>query len=131
MQSIFLCLHHKARSEQWLLLCVVGGQLSHHSDVTFQPGGERLSITQHFTGLDPHGHLAVNVHLDGTLPDVPDQATMLFEPYLETYHYHDNGKNSMVTISIFNFVAKAMPSIMLLTSLHLSVSITMSCFYKA
>uniref|UniRef100_UPI00358FFAE8 nidogen-2-like isoform X2 n=1 Tax=Myxine glutinosa TaxID=7769 RepID=UPI00358FFAE8 len=76
---------------------LAGGQLSHHSDVTFQPGGERLSITQHFTGLDPHGHLAVNVRLDGTLPDVPDQATLMFEPYLETYHYHDHGMMAQAT----------------------------------
>uniref|UniRef100_A0A8C4QJN1 Nidogen 1a n=1 Tax=Eptatretus burgeri TaxID=7764 RepID=A0A8C4QJN1_EPTBU len=99
---------------------LAGGQLSHHSDVTFQPGGERLSITQHFTGLDPHGHLAVNVHLDGTLPDVPDQATMLFEPYLETYHYHDNGMMAQATQRLT--LTSAEPQRILTVHLHQNVT---------
>ena len=60
--------------------------------MTFYPGGERLTITQVFKGIDEHDHLTISTQLEGRLPEVPRGATVQIEPYNEIYQYSRNGE---------------------------------------
>lgn len=68
---------------------LVGGVFSRRAEVLFS-GGERLSILQEFQGIDEHEHLQVQTQLEGTLPPVPEEATVHISPYTEVYHYDTN-----------------------------------------
>lgn len=70
----------------------VGGVFTRKAEVTFQPGNEKLSITQEFKGIDEHDHLEVSTNLDGRIPEVPRDATVQIGPYSEIYQYSNNCK---------------------------------------
>ncbi|KAI2658133.1 Nidogen-1 [Labeo rohita] len=69
---------------------IIGGEFKRQADVTFQPGGERLTISQEFKGIDEHDHLMVDTRLEGKIPEVPHGATVQIEPYTEIYQYSTN-----------------------------------------
>lgn len=58
--------------------------------MTFQPGDERLTISQEFKGIDEHDHLIVDTRLDGKIPEVPQGAQVKLDPYTEIYQYSSN-----------------------------------------
>uniref|UniRef100_A0AAY4CPH5 Nidogen 1a n=1 Tax=Denticeps clupeoides TaxID=299321 RepID=A0AAY4CPH5_9TELE len=66
---------------------IAGGEFTRQAEVTFTPGGEKLTITQEFRGIDDHNHLLVSIRLEGRIPEVPQGATVQVEPYSEVYHY--------------------------------------------
>ncbi|CAM9825272.1 unnamed protein product [Lampetra fluviatilis] len=74
---------------------VAGGRLVQRATVTFSPGGERLHVTQRFSGLDPRGYLAASVELSGSLPHVEPLARVDSDPYTETYHQTHAGSMSV------------------------------------
>ncbi|XP_073689749.1 nidogen-1-like [Garra rufa] len=69
---------------------IIGGEFKRQTDVTFQPGGERLTISQEFKGIDEHDHLMVDTRLEGKIPEVPQGATVQIDPYTEIYQYSTN-----------------------------------------
>uniref|UniRef100_A0A671SMH8 Nidogen-1-like n=1 Tax=Sinocyclocheilus anshuiensis TaxID=1608454 RepID=A0A671SMH8_9TELE len=69
---------------------IIGGVFRRQADVTFQPGGERLTISQEFKGIDEHDHLMVDTRLEGKIPEVPQGATVQIDPYTEIYQYSTN-----------------------------------------
>ncbi|CAL8367216.1 unnamed protein product [Gadus morhua 'NCC'] len=69
---------------------IVGGEFTRKADVTFQPGNEKLSITQEFKGIDEHDHLVVSSVLEGRVPEVPRGATVQLDKYSEIYQYANN-----------------------------------------
>ncbi|KAI5616618.1 nidogen-1 isoform X1, partial [Silurus asotus] len=69
---------------------VIGGVFTRQAEVSFQPGGEKLSITQEFKGIDEHNHLVVSTHLDGRIPEVLPGASVQIDPYFEIYQYSSN-----------------------------------------
>uniref|UniRef100_A0A673GLC0 Nidogen-1-like n=1 Tax=Sinocyclocheilus rhinocerous TaxID=307959 RepID=A0A673GLC0_9TELE len=69
---------------------IIGGVFRRQADVTFQPGGERLTISQEFKGIDEHDHLMVDTKLEGKIPEVPQGATVQIDPYTEIYQYSTN-----------------------------------------
>ncbi|XP_041959120.1 nidogen-1-like isoform X1 [Alosa sapidissima] len=69
---------------------LIGGRFTRQAEVTFHPGGERLSITQVFKGIDEHDHLTISTQLEGRVPEVPRGATVQIEPYSEIYQYSRN-----------------------------------------
>nr|XP_032820745.1 nidogen-2-like isoform X1 [Petromyzon marinus] len=73
---------------------VAGGRLVQRATVTFSPGGERLHVTQRFSGLDPRGYLAASVELSGSLPYVEPLARVDSGPYTEMYHQNHAGSMS-------------------------------------
>ena len=66
--------------------------------MTFQPGNEKLSITQEFKGIDEHDHLVVSTTLEGRVPEVPRGATVQLEKYSEIYQYSNNRKTPRVRV---------------------------------
>ncbi|XP_059838139.1 nidogen-1 [Hypanus sabinus] len=66
---------------------IVGGEFTRQAEVTFSPGNEKLSITQHFSGIDEHNHLTIATKLEGQVPEIPQESTVHIEPYSELYHY--------------------------------------------
>uniref|UniRef100_A0A8C2J845 Nidogen 1a n=1 Tax=Cyprinus carpio TaxID=7962 RepID=A0A8C2J845_CYPCA len=69
---------------------IIGGEFRRKADVTFQPGGERLTISQEFKGINEHDHLMVDTRLEGQIPEVPQGATVQIDPYTEIYQYSTN-----------------------------------------
>ncbi|KAF1394423.1 hypothetical protein PFLUV_G00000120 [Perca fluviatilis] len=69
---------------------LIGGVFSRQAEVIFQPGNERLSIKQQFTGIDEHDHLGVTTELEGRVPAVPLGSTVQISPYKEIYQYDTN-----------------------------------------
>ncbi|CAL8258177.1 unnamed protein product [Lota lota] len=69
---------------------IVGGEFTRQVDVTFQPGNEKLSITQEFKGINEHDHLVVSTTLEGRVPEVPRGATVQLDKYSEIYQYSNN-----------------------------------------
>uniref|UniRef100_A0A671RBF1 Nidogen-1-like n=1 Tax=Sinocyclocheilus anshuiensis TaxID=1608454 RepID=A0A671RBF1_9TELE len=69
---------------------IIGGEFKRQADVTFQPGGERLTIFQEFKGIDEHDHLMVDTRLEGKIPEVPRGATVQIDAYTEIYQYSTN-----------------------------------------
>ncbi|MCI4383277.1 hypothetical protein PGIGA_G00024480 [Pangasianodon gigas] len=69
---------------------VIGGVFTRQAEVTFQPGGEKLSINQEFKGIDEHNHLVVSTRLDGRIPEVSPGASVQIDPYVEIYQYASN-----------------------------------------
>uniref|UniRef100_A0A8C1N0X7 Nidogen 1a n=1 Tax=Cyprinus carpio TaxID=7962 RepID=A0A8C1N0X7_CYPCA len=69
---------------------IIGGEFRREADVTFQPGGERLTISQEFKGINEHDHLIVDTRLEGQIPEVPQGATVQINPYTEIYQYSTN-----------------------------------------
>ncbi|KAL7854484.1 hypothetical protein SRHO_G00166740 [Serrasalmus rhombeus] len=69
---------------------VAGGVFTRQTEVTFQPGGEKLTISQKFKGIDEHDHVVVSTHLEGSIPEVPEGATVQIDPYYEIYQYSSN-----------------------------------------
>ncbi|XP_076880934.1 nidogen-1 [Brachyhypopomus gauderio] len=69
---------------------IIGGVFTRQAEVTFQPGGEKLTISQEFKGIDEHDHLVVTTRLEGRIPHVPSGATVQIEPYSEIYQYSHN-----------------------------------------
>ncbi len=72
------------------LTCLSGGEFRRQADVTFQPGGERFTISQEFKGIDEHDHLMVETRLEGKIPELPEGATVQINPYTEIYQYSTN-----------------------------------------
>ncbi|KAG7272553.1 hypothetical protein CRUP_004728 [Coryphaenoides rupestris] len=70
-------------------LAALGG-FTRQTEVTFQPGNEKLSFTQEFKGIDEHDHLVVSTTLEGRVPEVPRGATVQLEKYSEIYQYSNN-----------------------------------------
>ncbi|GCB73342.1 hypothetical protein scyTo_0002489 [Scyliorhinus torazame] len=66
---------------------VVGGEFDRRAEVTFTPGNEKLTINQHFSGIDEHNHLTITTSLEGRVPEIPQESTVHIEPYNELYHY--------------------------------------------
>lgn len=58
--------------------------------MTFQPGGEKLTINQEFKGIDEHDHLVVSTQLEGRIPEVSAGASVQIDPYFEIYQYASN-----------------------------------------
>lgn len=69
---------------------IIGGEFKRQADVSFQPGGEKLTISQEFRGIDEHDHLMVDTRLDGKIPEVPQGATVQIDSYSEIYQYSIN-----------------------------------------
>uniref|UniRef100_A0AAQ6AFF5 Nidogen 1b n=1 Tax=Amphiprion ocellaris TaxID=80972 RepID=A0AAQ6AFF5_AMPOC len=69
---------------------LTGGVFSRQAEVIFQPGNERLSIKQHFKGIDEHDHLVVSTELEGRLPAIPLGYSVQINPYKEIYQYDRN-----------------------------------------
>ncbi|XP_028460050.1 nidogen-1-like [Perca flavescens] len=69
---------------------LIGGVFSRQAEVIFQPGNERLSIKQQFTGIDEHDHLGVTTELEGRVPAVPLGSSVQISPYKEIYQYDTN-----------------------------------------
>ncbi|XP_026133570.1 nidogen-1-like [Carassius auratus] len=69
---------------------IVGGEFRREAELTFQPDGERLIISQEFKGIDEHNHLMVDTRLEGIIPEVPQGATVQIDPYTEIYQYSTN-----------------------------------------
>ncbi|KAF4082994.1 hypothetical protein AMELA_G00134890 [Ameiurus melas] len=69
---------------------IVGGVFTRQAEVTFQPGGEKLTINQEFKGIDEHDHLVVSTRLEGRIPEVSPGATVQIDPYVEIYQYTSN-----------------------------------------
>ncbi|XP_062868655.1 nidogen-1 isoform X2 [Trichomycterus rosablanca] len=69
---------------------LIGGVFTRQAEVTFQPGGEKLTITQEFKGIDEHDHLVVSTRLEGRIPEVPPGASIQIDPYEEIYQYASN-----------------------------------------
>uniref|UniRef100_A0A3P8TX40 Nidogen 1 n=1 Tax=Amphiprion percula TaxID=161767 RepID=A0A3P8TX40_AMPPE len=69
---------------------LTGGVFSRQAEVIFQPGNERLSIKQHFKGIDEHDHLVVSTKLEGRLPAIPLGYSVQINPYKEIYQYDRN-----------------------------------------
>lgn len=79
----------------WPHLCLsvplpTGGVFTRQADVTFHPGGEKLTITQEFKGIDEHDHLVVSTQLEGRIPEVSPGASVQIDPYVEIYQYASN-----------------------------------------
>lgn len=72
-----------------------GGEFKRRADVTFQPGGERLTISQEFKGIDEHDHLTVDTRLEGKIPEVPQGAKVQIDAYNEIYQYSSNCESNM------------------------------------
>ncbi|XP_076020776.1 nidogen-1 isoform X1 [Genypterus blacodes] len=68
----------------------IGGEFTRHTEVTFMPGNEKLTIKQEFKGIDEHDHLVVSTTLEGRVPEVPQDSTVQIEPYSEIYQYSNN-----------------------------------------
>lgn len=75
------------------LLVPAGGVFSRRAEVFFQPGDERLTITQQFKGIDEHDHLVVSTELEGRLPTIPLGSSVQINPYKEIYQYDRNCKD--------------------------------------
>ncbi|XP_041921911.1 nidogen-1 isoform X1 [Alosa sapidissima] len=69
---------------------IVGGEFTRKAEVTFLEGGEKLTITQEFKGIDQHDHLVVDTQLEGRIPELPQGATVQIDPYTEIYQYSNN-----------------------------------------
>ncbi|TSL68191.1 Nidogen-1 [Bagarius yarrelli] len=69
---------------------IIGGVFTRQAEVTFQPGGEKLTINQEFKGIDEHDHLVVSTQLDGRIPEVSPGASVQIDPYVEIYQYGSN-----------------------------------------
>ncbi|KAK3562133.1 hypothetical protein QTP86_030133, partial [Hemibagrus guttatus] len=69
---------------------IIGGVFTRQAEVTFQPGGEKLTITQEFKGIDEHDHLVVSTQLEGRIPEVSPGASVQIDPYVEIYQYASN-----------------------------------------
>uniref|UniRef100_A0A4W4DSS1 Nidogen 1b n=1 Tax=Electrophorus electricus TaxID=8005 RepID=A0A4W4DSS1_ELEEL len=69
---------------------IIGGVFTRQAEVTFQPGGEKLTISQEFKGIDEHDHLVVTTQLEGQIPQVPPSATVEIDRYSEIYQYSSN-----------------------------------------
>lgn len=69
-----------------------GGEFTRKAEVTFLEGGEKLTITQEFKGIDQHDHLVVDTQLEGRVPELPAGATVQIDPYTEIYQYSNNSE---------------------------------------
>ncbi|KAM9792237.1 nidogen-1-like [Neosynchiropus ocellatus] len=69
---------------------LIGGVFTRQAEVIFQPGNERLTIRQEFSGLDEHEHLVVSTRLEGRVPDVSPGSSVNILPYKEIYQYDQN-----------------------------------------
>ncbi|XP_053369004.1 nidogen-1 isoform X1 [Clarias gariepinus] len=69
---------------------IIGGVFTRQAEVTFQPGGEKLTINQEFKGIDEHDHLLVSTRLEGRIPEIPPGASVQIDPYVEIYQYASN-----------------------------------------
>lgn len=74
---------------------LAGGVFTRQAEVTFQPGGEKLTITQEFKGIDEHDHLVVSTRLEGRIPEVPAGASIQIDPYEEIYQYASNRESDV------------------------------------
>ncbi|XP_073690646.1 nidogen-1-like [Garra rufa] len=63
---------------------ITGGVSRRQVDVTFLPGGERLTLSQEFKDIDENDHPIVDIRLKGM---IPEGATV---PYKEIYKYSTN-----------------------------------------
>ncbi|XP_078069535.1 nidogen-1 [Mustelus asterias] len=77
---------------------IVGGEFNRQAEVTFNPGNEKLTINQHFSGIDEHNHLTITTSLEGRVPEIPHEATVRIEPYNELYHYSSSAIKSSSNI---------------------------------
>ncbi|KAK2896234.1 hypothetical protein Q8A67_010722 [Cirrhinus molitorella] len=69
---------------------IIGVKFKRQANVTFQPGGERLTIILKFKGIDEHGHLMVDIRLKGKIAEVPQRAKVCIQPYTKIYNYSIN-----------------------------------------
>ncbi|XP_036405206.1 nidogen-2-like, partial [Megalops cyprinoides] len=74
---------------------ITGAEFTCHTDVTFSPGNQHVSIVQQAEGLDYHNYLSVDTRIHGDVPFIAPGATVQIEPYRETYQY----QQSVVTAS--------------------------------
>lgn len=73
------------------LLFSAGATFVHDVKVTFYPGEERVRITQTAEGLDPENYLSVKTNIEGQVPFIPANSTVLIAPYKELYRHGDSG----------------------------------------
>jgi hypothetical protein len=66
-----------------------GGVFSRQVEVVWG-GGERLSITQEFQGIDEHEHLLVSTSLEGRVPELAPGASVHIQAYQEVYQHSGN-----------------------------------------
>ncbi|XP_006894436.1 PREDICTED: nidogen-2 [Elephantulus edwardii] len=69
---------------------ITGATFTHDMDITFQPGNEKLHITQTGEGLDPENYLSIKTDIQGQVPYIPANFTAHIAPYREFYHYSDS-----------------------------------------
>ncbi|XP_056667027.1 nidogen-2 isoform X3 [Monodelphis domestica] len=80
---------------------ITGAVFTHHIDITFYPGEERVHITHTAEGLDPENYLSVKTNIQGQLPFIPENFTAHIAPYKEIYHYSDLGVTSTTSREYF------------------------------
>ncbi|XP_056442683.1 nidogen-1-like [Gadus chalcogrammus] len=68
---------------------LIGGVFSRQVEVVWG-GGERLSITQEFQGIDEHEHLLVSTSLEGRVPELAPGASVHIQAYQEVYQHSGN-----------------------------------------
>lgn len=72
-----------------------GGVFTRQAEVTFQPGGEKLTIHQEFKGIDEHDHLVVSTQLEGRIPEISPGASVQIDPYAEIFQYASNCESAV------------------------------------
>ncbi|KAH0520035.1 Nidogen-2 [Microtus ochrogaster] len=72
---------------------LTGATFVHEVEVTFYPGEERVRITQTAEGLDPENYLSVKTNIEGQVPFILANSTVLIAPYKELYHHGDADQN--------------------------------------
>lgn len=88
-----------AEVDVWLEIHVclyTGGEFTRKAEVTFLEGGEKVTITQEFKGIDQHDHLVVDTQIEGRIPELPQEATVQIDPYTEIYLYSNNSERKRI-----------------------------------
>lgn len=65
--------------------------------ISYQPGRETVTIRQTITGTDVPGHLKLETTLDGTIPQIPDNARVEADDYKDEYRRIAPGEKTALT----------------------------------
>ncbi|XP_072842973.2 nidogen-2 isoform X1 [Pogona vitticeps] len=69
---------------------LTGAKFTHTFEVTFYPGEETVFVKQTADGLDSENYLSIRTEIEGRVPYIPENFTVLVAPYKEIYHYTDS-----------------------------------------
>ncbi|XP_054989842.1 nidogen-2 [Sorex araneus] len=76
---------------------LTGATFIQDMEITFNPGGERVQITQRAETFDSENNMYVHTHIHGQLPSIQLPSAVDIEPYKELYHYSDSAVTSTST----------------------------------